>query len=184
MPHDPTIPEWVMPPHPGLALHQSALGQAVYTRTGHPGGEPLLEYWGPLATFAEAAGRPHDHIMEVGDGVVFLPTGGFDDFLNHSCDPNCRLDYRPDGRVFLVALRDIAPGEELSFDYATTTTSDGVEAFPDWCFKCLCGAPGCRGEVSCAEELPGERLRYYAETGALAPHVLRQVARLLRNATA
>jgi SET domain-containing protein len=181
IPPDPLtrVPDWVMPPRPGLALHENAMGRAVYTRSGHPAGERLLEYWGPRATFAEAAGRPHDHIMEVGDGVVFLPTGGLDDFLNHSCDPNCRLDYQPDGRVFLVALRDIAAGEELSFDYATTTTADGVDAFPDWRLKCTCGTANCRGDVSCAEELPMECLRRYAQAGALAPHVLRRVMALL-----
>jgi hypothetical protein len=109
---------------------------------------------------------------------VFLATGGIDDFVNHSCDPNCGLDFR-DGRVFLVAVRVIGAGEEVSFDYATSTTREGLSFFPGWRFSCLCGARNCRGEVSCAEELPRGRLLHYWEIGALAPHVRRRVAPLL-----
>ena len=50
-------------------------------------------------------------------------------FLNHSCDPNCWFD----GRI-LRARRDIAPGEQLTFDYNCTEWS---MASP---FDCACGA--------------------------------------------
>lgn len=171
-------PHWVLPPHCALALRITGKGRGVFTRSGHPAGEVLLEHWGPRARFSEAVHRGADHILEIGEDEVFLATGGIDDFVNHSCDPNCRLEFR-DGRVFLVALRAIPAGHELSFDYATSTTLEGLSAFPGWRFRCLCGAQDCRGEVSCAEEIPPERLRYYWEIGALAPHVRRRVASLL-----
>lgn len=50
-------------------------------------------------------------------------------FLNHSCDPNCWLD-----GLVLRARRDIAPGEQLTFDYNCTEWS---MASP---FRCGCGA--------------------------------------------
>jgi hypothetical protein len=168
------VPEGVQPPHPGLALKDTPRGKALYTRIAQRRGETLLEHFGPRATFEIGARIAADHVMEVGDDAVFLPSGASDDFVNHSCDPNCRLDFRG-GRVFLVALRDLAPGEELSFDYATTTTQAGIEAFPGWRFQCLCGTADCRGEVGSAEDLPAERLRYYARLGALAPHVQRRL---------
>jgi uncharacterized protein len=37
-------------------------------------------------------------------------------YLNHSCRPNCEPVLRK-GQVVLVALRDIVPGEELTYDY-------------------------------------------------------------------
>ena len=172
------VPEAVMPPHPGLALRDTKRGKALYSRTGHAAGETLLEHYGPRESFAVGAQVAPDHVMEVGEDEVFLPSGGLDDYVNHSCQPNCRLDYQSQGRVFLVALRDIAAGEELSFDYATTTTRDGIAAFPGWRFTCLCGADGCRGEVGCAEDLPADRLRYYLQIGALAPHVVARVAKI------
>ncbi len=168
-------PEGILPPHPGLALKDTSRGRTLYTRTGHRRGDTLLEHFGPHANFETGAGLAPDHVMEVGEDEVFLPSGALDDFVNHSCDPNCRLDFRGAGRVFLIALRDIAPGEELSFDYATTTTRAGIQAFPGWRFNCLCGADNCRGEVGSAEDLPHERLLHYAQLGALAPHVLRRL---------
>jgi hypothetical protein len=54
---------------------------------------------------------------------------------NHSCDPNL---WHADA-VTIVARRDIAPGEELTVDYATHT---GVQ---EWTMVCTCGQPGCRG---------------------------------------
>ncbi len=168
------LPEGVLPPHPGLALKHTERGRSLYTRIGHRAGDILLEHFGPRASFAVGAALAPDHVMEVGDNEVFLSSGSLDDFVNHSCDPNCRLEFRG-GQVFLAALRDIAPGEELTFDYATTTTRAGVEAFPGWRFSCLCGASNCRGEVSSAEELPPERVAFYQSVGALAPHVERRL---------
>jgi D-alanine-D-alanine ligase-like ATP-grasp enzyme len=55
---------------------------------------------------------------------------------NHSCDPNCRFD-----GLDVVALRQIAPGEELTLDYATFMNEDGEE------FECHCGTAACRGVV-------------------------------------
>lgn len=60
------------------------------------------------------------------------------DMFNHSCDPNCVML----GSQVLVAWRDIAVGEELTFDYATCDDSDYDE------FQCGCGSAICRGTVT------------------------------------
>lgn len=54
-------------------------------------------------------------------------------FSNHSCDPNIGVQ----GQIVFVALRDIAAGEELTHDWATTDDDDYVLA-------CNCGACNCR----------------------------------------
>jgi uncharacterized protein len=56
-------------------------------------------------------------------------------YMNHSCTPSCLST----GYSFELAVRDIAPGEELTDDYATLNLSDS--------FKCVCGAPACRDMV-------------------------------------
>lgn len=58
-------------------------------------------------------------------------------YTNHSCDPNLAIQ----GQIVLVAMRDIAPGEELTIDWATT--DDG-----DHRMTCHCGSPRCRGTVT------------------------------------
>lgn len=60
------------------------------------------------------------------------------DWFNHSCDPNAGLR----GQVALVAMRDIAAGEEVCFDYAMCDGTPYDE------FPCSCGASLCRGWVS------------------------------------
>ena len=58
-------------------------------------------------------------------------------YTNHSCDPNIALQ----GQIVFVAMRSIAPGEELTHDWATT--DDG-----DYELECRCGSPRCRRVVT------------------------------------
>ena len=58
-------------------------------------------------------------------------------YTNHSCEPNIALQ----GQIVFVAMRDIAPGEELTHDWATT--DDG-----DYTMECRCGSPRCRGTIT------------------------------------
>jgi SET domain-containing protein len=59
-------------------------------------------------------------------------------FLNHSCDPNGSID--ASDRTFR-ALRSIAAGEEITFNYLTT---EAKLAAP---FVCSCGAANCFGQI-------------------------------------
>ena len=86
------------------------------------------------------------------------------DAVNHSCDPNCR----PRGAAQIVAMRDIAPGEMLTFDYGTTDGSDYDE------FDCACGAARCRSSVGGTD---WRRLDVRARHGrAFSPYLLRRMA--------
>jgi len=73
-----------------------------------------------------------------------------DPFLNHSCDPNLWFA----GGWPLVARRDIAAGEELTFDYATG------ETYP-LSGRCECGSRDCRTMITGEEwNDPSFRERY------------------------
>ena len=56
-------------------------------------------------------------------------------YTNHRCTPNARLCIRQ-GRVEFYALRDIAPGDEITVDYGETHHNGTL--------RCQCGAPGCQ----------------------------------------
>lgn len=89
------------------------------------------------------------------------------DFINHSCEPNCMLN----GNVVLAAMRDIAVGEELTYDYATSDGSDYDE------FECACGTPLCRGKISGHDwMLPELQLRY---RGSFSPYLAKRIAALV-----
>lgn len=60
--------------------------------------------------------------IAVGNDIhLVLPSGTPNGLGNHSCDPNLWWE----GGFELIARRDIAPGEELTSDYASSTTEPG-----------------------------------------------------------
>lgn len=63
---------------------------------------------------------------------------GIEKYMNHSCDPNTWWN----GEKTLVACRDIRPGEEITYDYAT------ADILLDYKMTCLCGSKDCRGVVT------------------------------------
>ncbi len=88
------------------------------------------------------------------------------DWINHSCEPNTGLR----GRYELVALRSIAPGEEISFDYATSDGSPYDE------FDCRCGSALCRGRVQGSDwSRPELWTRYH---GHFSPYLARRIRRV------
>ncbi|HEY2951594.1 MAG TPA: SET domain-containing protein-lysine N-methyltransferase [Verrucomicrobiae bacterium] len=72
-------------------------------------------------------------------------------FLNHSCAPNCDAELI-DGRVWIIANRDIRAGEELTFNYGYDL--DDYRAHP-----CRCGAPNCPGYIVAPEFAENVRAR-------------------------
>ncbi|KAK0659987.1 Histone-lysine N-methyltransferase [Lasiodiplodia hormozganensis] len=107
-----------------------------------------------LDKFAEAEGIPQEELYVI-DGEF---KGGPTRFMNHSCEPNCRqyvVSYnRHDPKVYEIAffaIRDIAPNEELTFDYLDKDEPDDEEVDPEERnegglkpIKCLCGSRKCR----------------------------------------
>ena len=84
--------------------------------------------------------------------------------LNHSCEPNCGLL----GQMLLVAMRDIVPGEELSFDYAMCDASDYDE------FRCLCGESTCREIVTGSDwRDPIVQAKYM---GYFSPYLMKRIS--------
>ncbi len=73
-------------------------------------------------------------------------------FMNHSCAPNVIIDTTD---LTVMAIRDIAPGEELAFFYPST---EWQMAEP---FECHCGSSWCIGVVAGADSLPDDVLSRY-----------------------
>ena len=66
-------------------------------------------------------------------------------WINHACTPNCEAD-EVDGRIFIKALADIAPGEELFYDYGLVLDERYTPKLKKQ-FECRCGSPHCRGTM-------------------------------------
>jgi uncharacterized protein len=112
-------------------------------------GARVIEYVGERITKEESLRR-----CEANNWFIFWLNDEFDldgsvasnpaRFLNHSCAPNCEAIV-DDGRVWIVASRDIQAGQEITFNYSYDLTD--LEEHP-----CRCGAPNCVGYIV-AEEL-------------------------------
>jgi SET domain-containing protein len=117
----------------------------------------VLEYTGTLITDDEADALCDDEGMRRHHTFLFAVDGGYcidggrggneARFINHSCDPNCESVIKG-RRVYIHAMRDIAEGDELLYDYwyvtdETYTMEDLRRIYP-----CRCRAPNCRGTLA------------------------------------
>ncbi len=130
-------------------------GKGVFALQDIGEGETIIEYVGEIITWKEALARhPHDptdpnhtfyfHIDE--DHVIDAKVGGNSSrWINHSCDGNCEAD-EVNGRVFIRALRDIAPGEELNYDYGLMLDERYTKKLKAE-HPCWCGSDNCRSTL-------------------------------------
>jgi len=133
-------------------------GRGLFATRDIVEGERIIEYTGARLSHEEAdaqcpedegARRHHTFLFAVDDRVVVDGGRGGNEarFINHSCDPNCEVVIER-RRIFVHALRDIAAGEELLYDYWYTTdesyTMDDLRRI----YPCRCRAPNCRGTLA------------------------------------
>lgn len=125
-------------------------GRGVYANDFIPEGTRIIEYTGRRIAWEETdddESDPHTFIFGLEGGeVINAAIGGNESrWINHSCDPNCEA-IEEEGRVFIHAMRDIEPGEELSYDYALEIDEPITEKTMKE-YACLCGSPNCRGTL-------------------------------------
>lgn len=153
---------------PAVEVRESYGGLGVFAAEAIAAGACIMEFVGErcerAAVERAAAAGGNDGFLQVGRDTFVGLSGGADDYVNHSCRPNCFIQFR-EGGVFLRALTAIAAGEELFFDYGVTQVN-----FP-FRFDCLCGNAECRGEIGNFDEIPGRLLRTYRAQGVIPPHV-------------
>ena len=136
----------------GLIIRSSPInGAGCYTTAPIKRQTRILEYDGPRIS-KDAADKLYEtrditYLFGIGDGNTVIDGHSMAMFLNHSCNPNCETDEDDDGRVWISAVRDIAAGEELVYDY---NLYDGDLNEPCLCY---CGATNCRGTMYSVAEI-------------------------------
>lgn len=153
-----------------IAVRRSRVqGRGVFATRHIAPGERIVEYLGMRLTHAEAdaecpddekVDRHHTFLFAVDDRTVIDGGRNGNDarFINHSCDPNCEvvIDRR---RVFIHALRDIAEGEELFYDYWYQTDDSYTLSDLRRIYPCRCGSGRCRGTLARPLRRPNKRAR-------------------------
>lgn len=135
--------------------------------------EILLVCGGSIVTGEELAQLPpvtRRHGIQIEDDLYVVTIGVVEpaDCINHSCDPNVGLR----GQIVMVALRDIAPGEEICFDYAMSDSSSYDE------FECGCGTGLCRKRITGNDWMLPELWERYKDH--FSPYLERRIAELKR----
>lgn len=97
------------------------------------------------------------YIDAVGDFILCWDHGRY---INHSCAPAMLCL----GEEVEIAVRDLAPGDELTCEYGTLNLLEPM--------GCSCGAPNCRGTISTANMLT---------VGEIEDQLAAQAMRELRN---
>ena len=147
-----------------LIVKEGISGHGVFSEESIKSGATILHFTGPLLRYQQTT--PQTLAVQIGPDLYLGASGGMDDYVNHSCDPNAGL--RIDGlNVELIALRDIAAGEEICFDYSTTMNEDDFE------MRCRCASPSCRKLIRDFKHLPSELKRRYANLGVAPAYNLR-----------
>ncbi len=146
-----------------IATRKSAIhGNGMFAVKPLKKGDRLIEYVGKLRTHAQV---DKDDSGDVESGHTFLFTlndkyvidanygGNEARWINHGCDPNCEAvteehdgkDRRKD-RVFIEAIRDIEPGQELSYSYGITLEERHTPRLKK-VWECRCGSKKCTGTM-------------------------------------
>jgi len=119
-------------------------GQGLFAAQDIAKGTRIIAYIGEKISRRESARR-----LEAGNAYIFhlnyryaLDGETLENtarYINHSCEPNCQVE-KTNGILWIVALRDIKEGEELSYNY-------GYEFKHYQDNPCNCGAKNCCGYI-------------------------------------
>ncbi len=137
---------WAVPQLPGLRVVRSALhGYGVVALRDFKEGDLMAEIEG--VTWREGEWWDDTYTLRITDAVSFDMVDQTR-WINHSCTANAEIDLGLDEQgepwAKLYAWRDIAAGEEVTYDYE----------FPAALAEpCTCGSDQCRGWIVREEEL-------------------------------
>lgn len=130
-------------------------GVGLHVREGAKKGEKIATISGPVHIFREFPKEVSKKMVDwIGVGrYSWIDTSKSPfRFINHSCDPNVVIV----GKRTVKALKNIAPGEEITMDYSIT------EAEPDWKIEnCQCKTKYCRGTIESIYKLDKKTIRRY-----------------------
>lgn len=135
----------------------------VFSKASFKIGEKIIDFSGEIMDkfdLPDILLPEHDRYVQIDIDKYMGPSGGFDDYFNHSCDPNSGLVI-DEKDVYLVAIKNIKIGEEIVWDYSTTMFDE------KWTLECECGSGKCRKIVRNFKELPLEIKQRYKDLGII-----------------
>ena len=143
-----------------ITIEISKFGKGLFAKEQIFKGDLITKIVGRKIKFDEAVllGEKESYPFQVGLHAYIAPTrNAVWQYINHSCNPNCGVNQK----LELIALTDIAKGEELFYDYSTCMLER------HWTMNCHCKAENCRHVISDFDTLSPDRQKYYLELGVV-----------------
>jgi SET domain-containing protein len=127
-------------------------GKGLFAREAIKKDAVIAEFDGDIYEYdyADWTDELADHVIQF-ERKKWRDSKGIARYSNHSCEPNCGIK----GLFQIVAMREIMPSEELTWDY------DMSEDNYHWDMECRCGAATCRKKIGAFRNLPLEHRERY-----------------------
>ena len=144
------------------AKNTKKYGEGIFAGKNIKKGEMCAIFGGHILRIKDEAKLPakySDTGIQIADQFVISTVLNKEvaDNFNHSCDPNAGIK----GQIFLVAMRNIKAGEQVTFDYAMCLSYTKKHAAYFYKTKCLCGCKNCRGYITANDwKLPALQKKY------------------------
>src|SRR5688572_14457683 len=119
------------------AIRRTACGLGFFTLVRIPTDKRIIEYIGPILTGEETRKKSGRYLMALDDEYFIdgSPRSNLARYINHSCAPNAKA-FRTGVRVWIRSIRDIEPGEEITYDYGKKYFDDFIKPIGCKCEKC------------------------------------------------
>ena len=137
-------------------------GNGVFATEAIKKGERIVRYRGKLRTheevdeeYGDEDENGHTFLFTLNDDYVIDANvdGNVARWINHSCEPNCEAVFEESDtgkkrkdRIYIEAMRDIAAGEELTYNYGIVLAEPHTEKLKKL-WACRCGSPKCTGTM-------------------------------------
>lgn len=144
-----------------LKIKESKIGRGVFTSIDIQANTPICNFKGNIYN-KDNLPYDEDQILQIGPETYLGPSGEIDDYINHSCDPNCTI-HIVGNKAILYSLYVILAGRELTFDYSTSSTTDRSK----WQMNCKCGSSKCRKIISGIQYVDDETKKEYKNKNML-----------------
>ncbi len=124
-----------------LDVKRSSAGLGLFAGEAIPKGACVIEYVGRVISEEETETSKSRYLFEISkkktiDGKPKINKAGY---INHSCKPNCETKISK-GRVFVTAIKNIKPGDELTYDYGKEYVDEFIKPHGCRCAPCAAKA--------------------------------------------
>jgi hypothetical protein len=147
-------------------------GNGVFSTVNLPANHTIFEFVGKVLLrqdIPDFSGTIASNYLQIGPTQYLDLAGTAPFYINHACLPNCMIKIIVN-RAFLVSIQPIKIGDELTFDYSTTST----ETPATWSMACKCNAGQfqCRKTITGFSSVPVKQQQKYIANGMVPNYVI------------